>query len=277
MPESPEARIMADGLQKVLCSSENYIYTFEYNSGKKYDEYYPEVLKRFKEYLPLKVEKITTNGKKIIFHFSGQRYFVCSMGMTGTFRLEKQAHSDVWFTFGPKDSQERKAIYFNDPRKFGLVEILFSEEELKERLSNLGPDLLANDISFEDFKKLLSKKPTQKRTLWILLLDQKYFNGAGNYLKSDILRKARLHPERTLGSLSEDELKRLHQCTLEVIRTSYSLGGYSLEDYVDINGIKGKYEPLIYNREVDFEGYKVTVKHYNDRVTYIAKAVQKLK
>ena len=267
---------MADGLQQVLCSSENYLYEFDFNPGKKYNAYFPEILKKFRAFLPLKIERVTTNGKKIIIHLEGQKYLVASMGMTGTFRLEKQAHSDIWFTFGKKDSKEYGTVYFNDPRKFGLLEILFSKEELDERLSELGPDLLANDISFEDFKKLLSKKPTQKRKLWILLLDQKFYNGVGNYLKSDILRMARLHPERTLGSLTEEELKRLHHCTLSIMRKSYSLGGYSFVDYVDINGVQGKYEPLIYNRDIDFEGHKVTVKYYNERATYIAEDVQKL-
>jgi len=276
MPEIAEIKIMADGLQQLLCTTENYLFEFDFNPGKAYDEYYPELLQKFRPMLPLKIERITTNGKKIIVHLADQKFLVGSMGMSGTFRTEKQAHSDLWFTFGAKDSKERNVIYFNDPRKFGLLEILFSEAELTERLSGLGPDLLANDISLEDFKKLLSKKSTQRRKMYTLMLDQEFFSGCGNYLKSDILRKARIHPERILGSLSEEEFKRLHESTLTIMRKSYSLGGYSLEDYVDINGIKGKYEPLIYNRETDFEGYKVTVKHYSTRVTYIAEEVQKI-
>jgi ribosomal protein S13 len=59
-------------------------------------------------------------------------------------------------------------------------------------------------------------------------LDQKYFNGIGAYLVSEIVGRLDVDPFRTLKSFSNDELDNLFKMIHKCISESYSFGGGEL-------------------------------------------------
>ena len=77
------------------------------------------------------------------------------------------------------------------------VEIL-TDEQLGEHpfLRKLGPDILDSTLQPADICMRLESQRFQRRTLAALYLDQAFLAGVGNYLRSEILFAARLHPGR---------------------------------------------------------------------------------
>jgi endonuclease VIII-like 1 len=64
-----------------------------------------------------------------------------------------------------------------------------------------GPDPL---LEYEEFRlRILKRMPTRARNKPVgeLMLDQKYFNGIGNYLRSEILTRACISPKRKFGEI----------------------------------------------------------------------------
>ena len=53
--------------------------------------------------------------------------------------------------------------------------------------------------------------------------------GFGNYLKSDVLWEAKIHPRRRCSTLTDDEIERLEQTIASRMNASYSVGGFTIE------------------------------------------------
>ncbi len=100
-----------------------------------------------------------------------------------------------------------------DPRRFGRIRLDPPTEEL-------GPD--AAGISRADFRSALMRgtAPVKAR-----LLDQAALAGVGNILADQALWQARLHPARSVSSLSTVEVDRLHGAVREAVASAIGSGG----------------------------------------------------
>ena len=101
--------------------------------------------------------------------------------------------------------------------------------------ARLGPNAL--DLSAEEFSKLVS---SQKGGVKAFLLDQAKIAGIGNAYIHDILFLAKLHPLRTIPSLTEDEIRALYSGMQKGLRTSLDKGGAFYE--VGLHGQKGGFQ-----------------------------------
>lgn len=129
-------------------------------------------------------------------------------------------------------------LYFNDMRKFGWVRIIESGKlKMEKVLEKLGPDAL--EVSFEDFYKRLKAKG--KSRIKKLLMDQEFISGVGNIYSDESLWRAKIHPKRLAGSLSDREIKALFEGLRESLKLAIEKGGSSSSAYVDSGGEKGLY------------------------------------
>ena len=145
---------------------------------------------------------------------------VFSMGMTGHWVFVDSIvdHCHLWFK-----EKEGKFLCFVDPRRFGK----WKQQEIWSE--NRGSD---PTTEFSAFKKcILEHKYTTlaKKPLYDSLLDQKYFNGVGNYLRAEILHRAykdcRIKPNTIFSALSKKEVSLLCLLTKKVCKESYDIGG----------------------------------------------------
>ncbi|MEW6230666.1 MAG: zinc finger domain-containing protein [Bacillota bacterium] len=66
----------------------------------------------------------------------------------------------------------------------------------------------------------------------------------GNAYAHDILWEARLHPQRKLGSLTEDELRRYHQAIQSILNRGIEKGGLET-DFYRSGGNLGKWKEFL--------------------------------
>jgi endonuclease-8 len=106
------------------------------------------------------------------------------------------------------------------------VSLLTPEEELfHPYLSRLGPDVLDPLLTWRDVSRRLKEPCFRKRSLGSLYLDQGFLAGIGNYLRSEILFAACLHPGRKPRELAVRIRNRLARQTLTISRRAYETGG----------------------------------------------------
>jgi endonuclease-8 len=104
-------------------------------------------------------------------------------------------------------------------------------------LRGLGPDVLDAALDPAAVAERLQSPRFRGRALGGLLLDQAFLAGMGNYLRSEVLFAAGLHPSRRPRELDAADIARLADALLAVPRLSYATRGIApargmREDYL---------------------------------------------
>ena len=87
--------------------------------------------------------------------------------------------------------------------------------ESVEGIARLGPDPLAPGFDVAALRAVLTGRPG---TLKNVLIDQSALAGVGNAYSDEALHVAQLSPFKPAGKLTEEELARLHQALVGVLR-----------------------------------------------------------
>ena len=265
MPEGPEVKIAS-----------TYFNNFFHNSKKihfeiltdYYHEKYSKVFACIKNELT-KYQPSYTIGKNIFIQLSKNTVFNFHLGMTGGWSktLIKHCHFRVF--------NHSKELFFKDVRKFGKMRII-STKQLKEK-HFATYDLLNKNYQFDKHLNFLSTKISDKRSTCSVLMDQKFFPGVGNYIKSEALYTAKTHPEEKWNNLSKQEKTNLIQKTQEIMQKSYQYGGAELRDFYNPFH-KSLFQLKIYGKQYTEQNNKVTSKITSDnRRTWMCLKTQKIK
>ena len=107
-------------------------------------------LKSIKAALPLKVVKVDSKGKFMWFELKDDNnktyYILNTFGLEGMWDFDDKKHNNVAF-----EISDGKTLYFNDSRNFGTLVATSQKKLLKNKLDNLGPDLLKEDFTDDEF------------------------------------------------------------------------------------------------------------------------------
>lgn len=199
---------------------------------------------------------VERRGKNILARLSSGDTLVMHMKMTGHFMYGDYIYNKKENSWVPKDKtgaladpynrfvhivfslSNGKYLVFCDARKFGKIEIIKTgHERSHSRLGLLGPEPLEEDFTLSIFTNRLSRKSNSK--IKTVLLDQTVLAGVGNIYADESLHLSGILPERTVGSLTTVELRKLHSSIKKVLRGGLEHGGDSTSDYRDIYGERG--------------------------------------
>jgi formamidopyrimidine-DNA glycosylase len=281
MPEGPEIRTICSALAPIIVGSRLGAIRWSDKSKKH---------KLFDNYrllsLPCTIQAITCRGKKIVFFLEGPAFLTSTLGMSGRWCWDKGNNSHLWLEL------DIGILWYDDARRFGNLELWFDYSAMIAKLTKeIGPDLLLYSLQIGGFLleeekshetidlpswlSVINDKRLGKWPVCRFLLEQKYFSGIGNYLKCEILYRARIAPNRILACLTQEEATRLWEEALDTIRESYLAGGLTISTYWDPNGNRGSFYPKVYNRTRDDDGSPVIKGSYGDgRSTYWCPSVQ---
>ena len=128
-----------------------------------------------------------------------------------------------------------REMRFVDPRRFGRLEF----RELNRAEAFLGPGSEPTTITPEAFAQLFRGR---KLAIKAALLNQSLLHGVGNIYADESLFRAGIRPKRMAGRIKRAELEKLRAALQEVLQHAISLGGSSVSDYVDANGVRGFFQ-----------------------------------
>lgn len=214
MPEGPEIRLAADRLADKLTNQVVETVWF----GLPRLETYAEKL------AGCKVMAIETRGKALLIHFDNE--------------LALYAHNQLygrWFVRArenyPKTNRSLRVALHTKSASALLysasdIAVLDSEGiEAHPFLSRLGPDLLSAELTEQALVARLRSSKFSNRAVGSLYLDQRFVAGIGNYLRSEILHFARVHPKQKPSDLSARKQRKLATETLRVGQRAYEQRG----------------------------------------------------
>ncbi len=137
-------------------------------------------------------------------------------------------------------------ITFNDPRRFGFMEMVGAGEPY--RLDGLGPEPLGNSFNAPALRAALKGK---KSKIKAALLDQHVVAGLGNIYVCEALFKAGIRPTRAAGRLTVAETEFLVGHIKDVLERAIAAGGSSLRDFASADGALGYFQHSfdVYGRE----------------------------
>lgn len=268
MPEGPEVALIAHNLSAIYTGQT--LVTIQYDARSKYAKSgltsYPDLY----PLLPLEVKKIFSHGKKIIFDLGGP-VLLFSLGMEGRFKDHATPHGNLWLGFGSRIvlpdfdlNVLAHRLYFEDTRHFGGLTLYLTPASYQLAIGKLGIDVLATSVDSSTWVGLLTGKKWVTKQICQWLMDQSVISGVGNYLKAEILYRARVRPDRLVGSLTSEEQEALRQATHELIRASYQAQGATIATFENFDGQKGTFQMQVYGRKTDPTGQPVRSDTFKD-------------
>ncbi len=276
MPELPEVHTISQDLK-------NNVVGFEIKNIQTANNYrIPDDQK--KKLLKLKGKKIKDSqriAKNIVLKISENEYLVFHLAMTGRILLRSDKdESDKWVKIVFEITKNNKTMYlkFCDMRQFGKVRVL-SKDELELLQNKYGIDILNQDISAEEFLKLLKSK---KSTIKNVLLDQKIISGLGNIYATETLFLSKINPKTSTQDLTLKQSEEILKNSREILKEGIKNRGSTLSDkmYVDIFGKSGSQQNhfKIYGKNIcPVCNSKTMFEKINGRGTYYCPTCQPLK
>ena len=192
------------------------------------------------------VKAIERRGKAIIMALSSGKFLVIQVMMTGqlVFSPAFAATRMTKITFSLSNG---RYLHYNDQRLFGRLQIVDDPGEIPY-LQTIGPEPLSREFQVDWLRHQLKKRSLPIKTL---LLNPQFVAGIGNIYASEILFVSKINPRRPARRVKPDEIKRLHQAIIDVLKEAIRWRGTSMRNYRDGNGQKGGFlnRIKVYGRE----------------------------
>jgi formamidopyrimidine-DNA glycosylase len=161
--------------------------------------------------------------------------WVVHLGMTGRLLVTTPEGDVAAHTHARLSLASGREIRFVDPRRFGRLEY----RDLQKHDTFAAPGLEPLTIDPEAFASLFSAR---KLPIKAALLNQKLLAGVGNIYADESLFRAGIRPTKRACRLTRAELERLRHGLREVLEHAIRMGGSSVSDYVDADGVKGFFQ-----------------------------------
>lgn len=206
---------------------------------------YSEFLRDLGTYEPTRPSRITgvfTKGKFMWWQLENGWQVWTTYGMSGQWVTgDKPRHSAITMYLSSDDDlpymHVSRIVHFSDPRHFGTVKFSFGNEALGAKLATLGPDMLSDPPTEQEFITRLGRK--SHWTIVEALMDQHTVSGIGNYIKCEALFAAEISPHRLVGEIPTEQLKRLRATIIDVMQRSYAVQGTTIHTYKNVDGTDG--------------------------------------
>jgi formamidopyrimidine-DNA glycosylase len=260
MPELPEVETIVRGLRRLLPGRS----ILEVRLGKT--DFIDDPVQLGESLPGCRIESVTRHGKFIAFELargvpaasaaasdvandvaSGEAriHLLVHLGMTGQLTVCLAADSAPPHTHAIFVLDDGRELRYTDIRRFGRI-LVVTDSRIGEFRDRLGADPL--EISEAEFARRIG---TRHARIKALLLDQHTLRGMGNIYADESLWRARIHPARQADLLTRKQLRALHREVRSVLETAIRLRGSSISDYVDAEGIPGRFQlrHRVYQRE----------------------------
>lgn len=169
--------------------------------------------------------------------------WIVHLGMTGRLLVTTPDMPPVAHTHARLRLESGREVRFVDARRFGRLEFKELHTDTGFVAAGVEPLTVEADVFAQLFKG-------RKLAIKAALLNQNLLTGVGNIYADESLFRAGIRPRRAAGKLTRKELERLRGALVQVLKDAIRLGGSSVSDYVDAEGVRGFFqlEHCVYQR-----------------------------
>jgi formamidopyrimidine-DNA glycosylase len=226
VPELPEVETIKNELRPYILGREIIGVTLLWEGIVRQ----PSVEQFYSRVIGQRITGLNRRGKYLFFNLGSGEILVMHMKMTGSLLVDP---ADDRFTRAIFHLDDGTELHFSDSRKFGVMWLAGDECAVADKL---GPEPLEDNFTGEVLAQRLRNR---KAPIKPVLLDQSVIAGIGNMYADEALFEARIHPLRPTGSLSKDEIDRLHSAIRRVLSSAISHKGASVRSYFRPDGNPG--------------------------------------
>lgn len=144
-------------------------------------------------------------------------------------------------------------IYYRDSRCCNLL--LATDAETLDFLPKIGPDIAHTGFTCQVLVDLLQRQ----MAIGILLIAQPVISGMGQYMRSEVLHRAEIAPDRAASSLEFADVVRLHASIKYIFQLHYRSGKLSVDASLW----------RVHQRKVDARGRQVVKQKIGDGNVYV--------
>ena len=248
MPELPEVETVRRGLSELIIGRQ--VATVDHDNPKSF----PNALADVEAFLiGATVTDVRRRAKVLLIDLSTDHTLVVHLKMTGQMVYRGEAvfgagHPNESLVGELADTSTRVTLgfvdgshlYVNDQRKFGWMRLMPTVEVPNINfMQKVGPEPLEADFTWQQFATRFTRRANT--TIKAALLDQSVVAGVGNIYADESLWGARVHPQRLVKSVTDDEFRAIHRELREVMQLAIEKGGSTDKNYVNADGKRGSY------------------------------------
>jgi formamidopyrimidine-DNA glycosylase len=215
------------------------------------------------------VRRIERRAKYLLIGFDTGT-LILHLGMSGSLRVlaadvVPTAH-DHW----DMEMDSGLVLRFHDPRRFGSALWTDSNPLEHKLLAKLAPEPLSDAF---DSAYLWGATRRRKVAIKQLIMNSQRVVGVGNIYASEALFRARIPPRLAARRITRAQAAALTQAIKQVLAEAIEIGGTTLRDYVNADGIPGYFRQQLFVYERNGQPCRVCrtpVKHFvqGQRSTY---------
>jgi formamidopyrimidine-DNA glycosylase len=254
MPELPEVETVRRGLAPVLVGRR-----IASARAKRADLRFPFPPRFAARLRGRRVDALERRAKYMLAHLDNGLVWVTHLGMTGRWSIvgAKRQPGDFYYSEPPDpththvviDMEEGPRLEFNDPRRFGYMDLIAASElDAHPFFKGMGPEPIGNEFHLPYLKHAFAGKKTSVKAA---LLDQRVVAGLGNIYVLEALHRAGIAPTKPAGRISAQRLEKLTHAIRAVLEEAIDAGGSTLSDYAQVDGVQGGFQHRfrVYDRE----------------------------
>lgn len=194
------------------------------------------------------VTGLRRRGKYLLADMS-RGLLLLHLGMSGSLLFGRELpaagvhdHFELWTSHG--------TLRLHDPRRFGAVVFAHSEQDAvaQKLLGALGAEPLSDAFSLTTFQAGLKKSRVPIKQV---LLGGRLVVGVGNIYASEVLFLAGIRPTVRACDIGPLRVRKLHAAIRSVLARAVELGGSTLRDFSNAQGMAGHFqlEAHVYGRD----------------------------
>lgn len=248
MPELPEVETMVRGIRSTLIDARvvDLVACPTHCRPITIEPAFPRLRQQVRG---RRIQDVFRLGKRVVMAHDDDSHVVIEPRMTGLMLVGAAPDPEHLRLEWRLDRDGTAAsVWFWDRRGLGTVTRFPAGELQPWFASRLGPDPLT--VSAIELVPILQRT---SRAIKVALLDQKLLAGIGNLYASEILHRARIHPETPADRLKTEQVAAVHTATISILEQAIRYEGSTLGDGTYRNALNqsGGYQNAhqVYDRE----------------------------
>lgn len=168
---------------------------------------------------------------------------ILHLGMSGSLRILDAASPPLAHDHFDLVLDSGRCLRFNDPRRFGCLLFTAGDPARHKLLAGLAVEPLSDDFTGES---LWRRARGRSAAIKLFILDSRNVAGVGNIYASEALFRAGIRPGLAARRVSRARMEALAKSIRDVLTEAIGVGGTTLRDYVNPEGMPGYFRQRLF-------------------------------